>query len=290
MLIFFTAKNSCYWLNTELPKEQMWMSPHQRVCISASHISPQEPRLSQSPAVTRPQIRESVKGKPALSFQINVKLKPWFIDLLIELPAVDIGHAWQEQQGPVPESSNPPFLLSTSIGLSVFEEWLEIKLVVSGRDFKKDIREKKGCQNAIGASQLRGNEKGNLSAMMGLFAPETQQSLLLSTFHQGRDSNISPQLPPAACAVTEMPSFCQQPVSCYAIAFANYRKCSWPRGRSTRLLLRKATLAGHLQSPYQICMCVLSIQFSNLCVSMPNTGLCIAAGPCWWPHSWKSHL
>ena len=51
------------------------------------------------------------------------------MDLLIELPAVDIGHSWQEEYGTVPDGSNC-FIFSptTSIYSSLNSDWKQKKV------------------------------------------------------------------------------------------------------------------------------------------------------------------
>lgn len=44
------------------------------------------------------------------------------MDLLIELPAEDLGHTWQEEWGTVPESSNCLFFILKYFNMPVFEE------------------------------------------------------------------------------------------------------------------------------------------------------------------------
>ena len=51
------------------------------------------------------------------------------MDLLIELPAVDIGHSWQEEYGTVPDGSNCfIFFPTTSIYSSLNSDWKQKKV------------------------------------------------------------------------------------------------------------------------------------------------------------------
>jgi hypothetical protein len=67
---------------------------------------------------------------------------------------------------------------------------------MSGSLFKKEVQEKNGCRNMIGASQMR----REFNYHNGLSALETQEVIKqqgVVSFHHSMDSNVSPQPPPA---------------------------------------------------------------------------------------------